>query len=161
MGQLNQTTAELQTIIEGVFAEIYTDDSVITQSIPTGATYTKLTNFLSNGESKSCTADQANNKITITQAGEYKIEFNTSFTSSGSNVNWFGAVFVDGSELDDIHFERKIGSGGDYGSTAIGGIYNVTTAPVDVDVRFRHDSGGALDLTKRYMNLNVVRIGEL
>lgn len=161
--QLTQTWAEVQVIIDGSYAEIYEEDNLTAQSIVGHATtYTKVTNFQVNGDSKNCTPDQANDKITITQAGEYKITFSTSFTATGTNNNWFAAVFIDGVEQSDMHFERKIGAGGDYGSTSVTGIHSFPSVPLDVDVRMRHDDiGVSRDLTKRYMNLNVARIGSI
>ena len=159
MGQLTNTTAEVQEQMDGIYAEIHCNDNTTTQNIATGASYVKVTNFDTNGESNGCTADQANDKITITKNGEYKVEVSVSFTAATGNVNWFGAIFIDGVEQDGIHFERKLGSGGDYGALQIGGVASVTTAPVDVDVRFRHDRLSDDLMTLRYANLNVVRIG--
>lgn len=161
MGQLTHTTTEVDEQLDGVYAEIYCDDNTTTQSITNGASYVKVTNFNTNGDSSHCTADQANDKVTITKEGVYKVEANLSFTAATGNVNWFGSIFFDGVEAADIHFERKIGSGGDYGSVSIGGLHNVAAVdlPVDVDVRFRHDRGSADDLTLRYANINVVRVG--
>jgi hypothetical protein len=161
MGQLTHTTTEVDEQLDGVFAEIYTDDSSVTQTIATGTTPTKVTNFLTNGDSSHCTADQANNKITLTKTGEYKISITTSYTSTvtGGGDNWFGSIFVDGVELNDIHFERKITNGGDHGTSSATGFYECTSGPVDVDFRVQHDDGGSLDITKTYMNLNVFRVG--
>ena len=155
MATITQTEFEEQ--IEGVYAEIYVHEGVTAQSIATGAGYTKSTAFTTNGVSNNCTADATNDKITITKAGTYKIECSLSFTASADN--WFGSIFVDGTEQDKIHFERKIGVGGDYGSTQFGGLVTVATAPVDVDLRFRSDSVSNEDLTVRYANLNVNRTG--
>jgi hypothetical protein len=161
MGQLTHTTTEVDEQLDGVYAEIYCDDNTTTQSIANGASYVKVTNFNTNGDSSHCTADQANDKVTITKEGEYKVEANLSFTGNTGNVNWFGSIFFGGVEAPDIHFERKLGSGGDYGSTSIGGLHSIEVGdlPLDVDVRFRHDNGSANDLTLRYANINVVRVG--
>ena len=53
----------------GTYAEIHVHDASAAQSIPTGTTYTKLTCYTDNGESSNCTADAANDKITITKMG--------------------------------------------------------------------------------------------
>jgi hypothetical protein len=159
MGQLTQTTAELQLILDGVYGEIYLHEGVTAQSIPTGATYTKVDGFVSDGASSNCTNAAASDKITATLAGEYKVECSLSFTGTGVNKTWFGSVFVNGVEQDKIHFERRISTGGDVGSTQFGGIATVA-AGNDIDIRVRHDDAGALDFTPSYMNFNVVRISE-
>ena len=163
MGDLTQTTAEIQIRLDGSYAEIYAHENLTTQAVVGSATvYTKVTNFGFNGDAKNVTPDFANNKIIITEPGEYMISFSTSFTATGSNVNWFGSIFIDGVEQNDMHFERKLGTGGDYGSTAIAGIHSFPTVPIDVDVRFRHDDiAVSRDLTKKYMNLNVSAIGSV
>ena len=159
MGQLTQTFSEIQEQMDGVYAAIYTHENVTTQSIPTGAGYELVTNYTANGDENNCTADYANDKITITKDGEYSVDFSCSFTEAGLNNNWFFSVFVDGVERDDIHFERKIGTGGDYGSAGSSGIFSVTGSPVDVDIRCRHDDAGSLTLTVKYSNLRAIRVG--
>ena len=155
------TQTEFQEQMHGVIGEIYAHDNLAAQSIANGAGYTKVINFTNNGVSQYVTADFANNKLTITRKGIYRIPFSISFTATGTNINWFGAVFMDGVEMDNIHFERKIGVGGDYGATQIEGYASVAVGdvPVDVDFRVRHEGVSSLDLTMRYGNLSAQRIG--
>ena len=153
------TKTQVDNQVAGVYAEIYVHEGVTPQTIANGAGYTKCTGFASDGVSSGATADSANDKLTITQLGTYKVECSVSFTGTGTNVNWFGAIFVDGVEQDKIHFERKIGAGGDFGSTQFGGCVTVSSAPVDVDLRFRHSDGTDKDVTVRYANMNINRIG--
>jgi hypothetical protein len=153
------TKAEVDEQVGGVYGELYAHEGVATQSITNGAGYTKCTGFLSNGQSSGTTPDHTTDVITITKAGIYKVECSLSFTGSGVNINWFGAVFLDDVEQDQIHFERKINTGGDYGSTQFGGYIVVSSVPVDVDIRFRHDDVSDRDITVRYANFNITRIG--
>lgn len=159
--QLTHTATELDEQLDGVYAEIYANNQTNTQAIVGHASnYTIVSNFTANGDSSYCTADYANSKLTITKNGEYVVQIHTSFTGNSANDNWFGAIFAGGVELSDIHFERKIGSGGDYGSAGASGFYSCTNAPVDIDFRIRHDDiGVSVDMTKTYMNLSVYRIG--
>lgn len=145
---------------EGTFAEIHAHDNATTQSIPTGATYTKITTLDNNGESSNCTADGANDKITITKAGRYLVNGSFSFTCGTNNVTFFGGAFLNGVEQDNVHFTRKIGTAADIGSASFTGIIDVTTVPWDLDVRFRHDNGGSITLTLSYANLNTIYLGE-
>ena len=158
MGQLTQTTAEVQTALDGAFASIYVDDNSVVQSIASGASYVKITSFASDGNSSNCTSDATNDKVTVTTTGTYHATVSCSFTATGSNTNWFGAIFVDGVEQSNCHFERKIGTGGDYGSATVSGLINVT-ATKDVDFRLRHD-GSTQDVTVRYCNLMVHLVGQ-
>lgn len=153
------TKTQVDRIVGGQYAEIYVHEGVTAQTIATGAGYVKCTAFAADGSSANCTADSANDKITITETGLYKVECSNSFTGTGTNVNWFGAIFVGGVEQDQIHFERKIGAGGDYGSTQFGGLIDIGSVPADVDLRVRHSDGTDKDITVRYANMNVVRIG--
>jgi hypothetical protein len=144
----------------GTFAGIHVHDASAAQSIPTGATYTKLTCYTDNEASSNVTPDATNDKITITRAGIYKVDGSFSFTCGTNNVTFFGALFLDGTEQDNVHWERKIGTAGDRGSASFTGIIDVTSANKDIDVRVRHDNAGSIDFTIYYSNLNIIYLGE-
>lgn len=139
-------------------ASIYVNDASTAQSIPTGTTYTKLTCWTTNGVSRNCTTDAANDKITITVPGCYRVAFGLSYYGSANNVTLKSAVFAGGVEQDNIHSSRKNVSGADIVATANNGFVEVTSVPIDIDLRFRHDNGSPVDLTVVYGNLNVTRI---
>lgn len=141
------------------FAEIYVADGATPQNIPTGAAYEKLTGFATNGASSNCTADAANDKITITRAGFYKVSAQISFTSDTNNVVYRVAAFYDGVEQDQCHFLRKLATGADAGSASFVGIIDCA-AGKDIDLRCRHDNGGTVALTPVYMQLVVEYLGE-
>lgn len=157
------TTAEknkLAGLFLPAYASIYVDNGNTAQSIPTGATYTKVTAYTTNGQSaKNCTADAANDKITITQAGVYSVTYTASYTADVNNVTFRGAVFLGGVEQGNIHSGGQMGLQGAMRSTACSGFINVATVPVDIDVRIRHDNGGTVAITHVYANLNIDRIG--
>jgi hypothetical protein len=154
------TKTEVDLQLGGCFAGIHIHDSAAgAQSIANGVTYTKVTGFDDNDASRNCTSDSANDKITITVAGVYKVEAAISFTGTGNSVSWFGTVFLDGVEKDPIHFQRKIGVGGDFGSAPLSGEVVVSSVPVDLDFRIRHDDTVSRDFTMTYGNLNVFRLG--
>lgn len=145
---------------QGTFAEIHCHDNSTAQTIPTGATYTKVTAFDNDGFSSNCTPDSANDKITITKTGIYRVEGAFSFASGTNNVEVFGSAFLDGVEQDQIHWTRKVGTAGDVGNANFSGFIDVTTAPLDLDFRVRHDQAGSVNLTFSYANLNVSYLGE-
>lgn len=160
MGQLTNTTAEVQTAMDGACACIYIDGGAAAQTIATGASYVKCTAFATNGVAINATADAANDKLTLTKDGTYHITISCSFTGATNLINWFGAVFVDGTEQDNIHYERKLGTGGDFGSASSSGIVTVSGAPVDVDFRVRHDRGSDDDITVKYCTLMAHLVGQ-
>ncbi len=145
--------------LESAYAEIYVADGVTAQAIPTGATYTKLTGFATNGQSQNCTADAANDKITITRAGRYLTTVTISGVSTASAVTFDFAVFLDGVRQDAVNAHRAYAVGGDEGNCSMAGILNATSVPVDVDVRCVQDSLSSDDFTPSFMNLTVLYIG--
>ena len=145
---------------QGTLADIHVHDNATAQSIPAGATYAKSTVFADNGFSKNCTADAANDKITFTKTGLYKVDGSFSFASGTNNVTFFGSVFLNGVEQDQIHWTRKVATAGDVGSASFTGFIDVTTVGWDLDFRIRHDQVGAINLTISYANLNVSYLGE-
>lgn len=142
-----------------MYAEIYVHDASTAQSIASGATYTKSTAWTTNGVQKNCTADAANDKITFRHTGHYFVSGSFSIASGTANVNVLGSVFLDGTEIDKIHWRRKIGTANDEGVTAFSGIIDVDAVGEDLDFRMRHDNGSAVNITITYANLSVHYIG--
>jgi len=160
MGTLTQTFEQIQVALDGAHASIYLDSGVTAQSIANGASYVKSTGFATNGNSSNMTADVANDKITATVAGTYQVNISCSFIGDTNNTNWFGAIFVDGVEQGNIHFQRKIGTASDTGSANASGLVNITSVPVDIDFRLRHDNGTAENFTAKYLNLSAHLAGQ-
>jgi hypothetical protein len=145
---------------DGCFAEIHVHDASAAQTITTGSTYTKSTAFTDNGPASNCTADASNDKITLTKAGYYRVEGSVSFTTNTNNVTVKAAAFLGGTEQDNAHCERKIGTSSDIGNMSFTGIIDNTTANTDLDLRFAHDYGSDITVTAKYMTLNVSYLGE-
>jgi hypothetical protein len=145
---------------EGIYAGIHVHGNATPQSIATGAAYTKATAFADNGLSRNATPDVANDKITITIPGRYRISGQTSFSSGTANVVWFGSVFWNGVEQDQVHWSRKTSSSGDVGSASFNGFIEVTSVPTDVDFRVRHDNAGSINITVSYGTLTVKYLGD-
>ena len=152
-------SAEHTAAVQGVFAEIHCHDAAAAQSIASGATYTKVTAFTDNGFAANCTPDQANDKITITVPGIYRVEGSFSFIGDSNAVNWKGSPFLNGVEQDNVHWQRKVGTGTDLGNASFTGFIDVPTVPVDLDFRMAHDNGTAENVTISYGNINTQRIG--
>jgi hypothetical protein len=110
--------------------------------------------------SKNCTADFTNDKITITKNGVYKVSGVFSITCATPNVVVYGAAFLDAVEQSQTHFTRFISSAGDVGSCSFDGFITVSSAPVDLDFRLRHNNGGSVNVAFPYANFNCTYIGE-
>jgi hypothetical protein len=143
---------------DGRFAEIYVDDGSTAQSIPTGATATKATGFTTNGPSSDCTADVANDKITITKTGIYQVSQDASFASGTANVVWQGHIYVGGVKTH-VGWERKTGTANDVGDAGHAGLIDITSVPVDIDLRIVHDNGGSVNFVPSHMAIVVNYIG--
>lgn len=140
------------------FAEIHLHDESTAVTVATGTTYTKIDLWTDNGESNDATPDQANDKITITRSGRYLVMGSLSGYSDTANVTFKISAFLDGTEQDNVHCERKFANANDIGSMSLSGIIDVTSAPLDLDLRARHDNGAGVDLTLTYANLSILRV---
>lgn len=144
----------------GIYGGMHVHDNSTDQEIASGSTYIKVTQFADNEPSSNVTSDAANDKITITQTGVYRVEGSFSFSTNPANINIFGAPFLGAVEQDSIHFVRKVSTANDIGNAGFTGFIDVTSVPVDLDFRVRHSSGATVDVTFNYANLNVEYIGE-
>lgn len=149
-----------RVIEDGTYGGIHAHDGSTAQTIPTGATYTKLTSFMDNNLESNVSSDAANDKITITETGVYQVSASLNFTDDTNNTEWKCSPFLGGVEQDSIHIVRKIGTAGDVGSASMTGTIDVTSASTDLDMRCRHDAGGNVDITVEYSNLNIQYLGE-
>jgi len=152
------TTDETHTLTDGIVKN--EDSTVIVDGTVVNVSDTMSTAFTTNGSASNCTADATNDKITITKTGHYLVNCPVSFSGQSPNVNWKMAAFWNNTEQPQIHVQRKIGTGGDVGSTTCTGIVNVTSVPTDLDIRFRHDQAGSENITVVYSNLTATYIGE-
>lgn len=157
MGTLDYTTAQINNKLDGAYAGIHTHGNATAQSIPTGATYTKVQNFSDNDPAANATPDATNDKITVGVSGVYRVEGSFSFKSGTNSIVSFASVFLGGVEVESLHFSRKIGVAGDVGNASLSGIIQIN-AGQEIDFRVRHDNGSAVNLTFTYMNLNLSRV---
>lgn len=146
----------------GTYAQIYLSDGVTTHAIPSGTSYTLINTFNTaqgvNGPSNDATADKANNKITLTRAGTYKIDFSINVSCGTNNVVTRVVVFAGGVEQPAIHAATKLATSGDPYNLAGNGMITVA-ANTDIDLRVRHDNGGSVTYTPVYMTFNAHKIG--
>lgn len=141
------------------FGGIHVHDNNTAQSVPTGTTYTKITQFDNNNNCyRNVTQDVSNNQLKIKRKGCYLINATFNFESGTPNVIWRIAPFVNGVEIDQIHIYRKTSSAGDAGSATMTGHYDFNVGDV-IDCRVRHDNGSAVNFTTEYANFNITYVG--
>lgn len=146
------------TNLYGTFGGIHCHDNSIAQSIATGTSYATVTALIDSQISNDVLVSTSTQSITINRAGVYRVSFNLSFYTDTNNIIGYFAAFQNGSELDNIHLERKIGTGADVGSSAASGFARLAAGD-KVSLRVRHNHTSAVAFTITYANLNVERIG--
>ncbi len=137
------------------FAQIYVTGGTGSQTL-VASTWTKITQFTVNGESLRCTADQTNNRVTVTETGKYRVFFQASFESDTGNTTFDLQIRWNAAQQNQIHCQRKIGSGGDVGSCSAEGYIDVTVASTDVELWVLADGGASFEAIE--MQLNVERV---
>jgi hypothetical protein len=141
------------------YAGIYVKDSIATISVDQDNADTLVTQWTNNSPSNNCTPDQANNKITITKAGVYCVDFHASVVlSGGATVSLRLEGYLDGVIQANLHAHRTI-STTNVGSMSFGSYIDVTSVPVDLDVRANINSSTARLLTVEDAQLNVRMVG--
>lgn len=105
------------------------------------------------------TMDATNGTIEVEKDGLYEIRLNNvSFTSDINNTISHICCYVGGVEQENITLQRKIGTGGDYGSASCGGFLNLSANDV-IDFRVKSDKAGAI-LDIDHGNFSVKRLGK-
>jgi hypothetical protein len=163
---VSATTVAASGLITGLgtYGGIYLADGATPFNVATGATYVLCTAFNAatgyNGVSNDVTPNKAASKITITRAGIYNIAFRISWTSDKNTTNFRGAVFIGGTESNNIHGAAYAATGANVAEFAAFGNVSVA-ANTDIDLRIRHDNGATVAITPIYANIVVTRISNV
>jgi hypothetical protein len=115
-------------LVEGVTAQTVT------------ATPTKMTGWGANALSVGVTPGFATNDITIDVDGVYDVEWFVCFSGSASDV-FYVAPYVDGVTQNSPRVDRKLGTGGDVGSSSMKTRLSLSAAEV-VSLFVWSDTGG-------------------
>lgn len=152
MGQLTQTTAELQILVDGCYGGIEMEDNATTQE--TTATPTQLINFDRDSVSSNCTPAFGSNQITIDVAGDYLVSFSCSFgTATLAEVTMH--IRKNGSTEIGVPFVREL-SNGDQGVAAT---HFIATFAATDTVQVWVESLASETLTCTHASLTVDRVG--
>ena len=137
---------------------LYTHDNSLQVSLPTAGADVVSTGWtagLSTGAGY-VVLDAANGTITIGDkgAGLYRIKIGISFSSSKANVVIHGSAFLNGAKINQVSFERSIGTANALGNA--GDDDNIILAPGDVvDFRLNSDTN-TTTVSINHGGLNVI-----
>ncbi|MFC1618275.1 hypothetical protein ACFL2B_03280 [Patescibacteria group bacterium] len=135
-----------------VYGELYVSDNSSAQAM--SSAYAQYTTSWAVGNSSGTTPSAVNSDIAISTTGYYLVTFSGSF--SGSNSETFTAQIQKNNgatDLTNLTLERKLGTGGDVGSTSISGIgYFESGDTVELWIKSATDSK---TMTMRQANLSV------
>lgn len=128
------------------------------QSIPSGATPTKITPFTANlGGNVGAVPDHANDRIVAGRAGVYLCGFTRTYAVGTANVTWHVGIAVNGAvQQQTIQSVKTASTSTPY--------YAATNVPIIcaegdvVDVRMWHDNGAAVNITYEHATLYVSAI---
>lgn len=150
--------AELGELTKPSYGEIYVFNANAPQTIPNGIVFTKITPFMADGDYLNCNPDGVNQQIIIIRAGYYKVT--TTFSSHlGSNGNILEtALFKNDLIVNKLYVIRKLVIAGE---PSTGGATGIVYCDVDdvLDIRVRHDRIASVELTVRFGNVNIEKIG--
>lgn len=149
------------------YAGIGLDNGVTAQAVTNGSTPVVVTTFNTaqgfNEISNDATANKVNNRIEITRAGRYKVDWSLSISAGTNNVQVYGAIIVGGTAVASGQAGTKLDTSGEthfLGGTAIIDVASVAGTDGHVQLGYWHSHGGSVDLTARFAGLIVVRLGD-
>jgi hypothetical protein len=142
------------------YGELYVTDGAGTQDLTTAGTAYKINQFTADGASLNTTPAHANDKITATYAGLYRVDLSMSF--SGTASKWFEIAIYTGpsgstTEETNLMCKRALGAGGDVGAVGISGLVTLAASD-DVEVYVKSQSNGD-DIVVEFANLTIQKIG--
>lgn len=117
----------------------------------------KITTFNTNAISHNCTADQANDRITITRAGNYRVNFVFAGPVSVAALFTF-SIKVNGSIILHLKAFEYFGASAQGEVVAMSGPVGYIAAGQTVEAWVQHDNGGSIDMTAWNCALSVTRI---
>lgn len=143
--------------IFGGFASLLTIGASTSQTVT--ATPTKMTGWSSNGISSGLTPDHTSDDVLIDVDGVYRINWGACFSGTNSKT-YFIAIYKDvGAGFIDAglpRIERKLGTGGDVGSSHMHG--NISLSATDKVAAYVWSSDGGTSFVPQEASLSINRI---
>ena len=137
------------------YGGLYVEDGV-TAETTTDATPRKIGGFTTVMPSSStCTPSATTDDITVTDAGDYLVTAQMSF--SGTLSKTFVIEIYNGGIATNLKCTRKLGTSGDVGSASVVGI--ITLAAADYISLFHSSTDGGTTFTLADAQLTITKIG--
>lgn len=139
-------------------AMFYVNGNATAQSIPTGATFTKLTfpNAII-GFSKHIELNPTTREVIIQKKGRYYFTFNFSSLSSVNNIVLETVLLKNDVEVASIHMKRQFSGLAVISHATLPGAIDLNKGDV-LRIAVKHDRASAIDLTIQYGNLLTYKI---
>lgn len=151
----------------GTFAGIGIANGSTAQAVTNGTTPVVVTSFNTaagfNEIASDAVSNKVNNRIELTRAGRYKVDWSLSLSAGTSNLQAFGAVVVGGTAVTSGRAMTKLDTSGEVhflGGTAIIDVASVAGTDGHVQLAYWHSHGGSVNLTAVYAGLIVTRLGD-
>ena len=141
------------------FGEIYARDNTTTTS--TSTTKTQVLIFDTNGESNNMTPDHAQDHITVTKAGKYKIDTSISIKNSSGSAHVISVEMYKNNGtgvFNNIHAGRNLGTGSDVGNLTMSGIVDLAVNDT-IEIWITSDSASARTVTVEDIDFSAIQIG--
>lgn len=139
------------------FGEISVAGGATPQTISTG-TYTKLTPFATDGESKNLTTAAATSNLTITTNGVYQLSAQVSFIADTDTWTGNFSIWRDGAKLNNSEVSQYVLTGANSNTVHLSCLVKEGSVSKDYDLRFYHNEGANIKITVVYANLKAIRI---
>lgn len=140
------------------YGSLYLHEGAINVDISAAGTgvYVKITG-LTTGPMNNVTINS--DAFNVDVVGVYKVDWQISADSQGSNLTYDADLFLNGVELNDGAARRKFGAADDYGSMSGTALVDITNTGHDLDLRMKEVGGAGTDIDIFNMSFNIVRIG--
>lgn len=140
------------------YGEISVVGNVTGDSVNT-ATWTQVSRFNINGLFRKTAPDHTEDHIVITEDGIYHCMVSCAFSGDAA-VDWAFKLFCDNGTIakDNVHANRKLGSGGDIGSMSLNGLVSFEKGAT-VELWMMHGAGVSKGITVEDCTLTIIRIG--
>ena len=156
---MSNVYTDIRHLSDGVYGGIYCTGNTNATTISTQNTWYQIACFDTNGPSSETTPDHTNDHVLIDETGFYKILFTASFSGGAGKTYELQVKTSNGATgYENIHTERKLGSGGDIGACSGHG-HTLLTAGDTVELWIRCTDVTTANAVVRDVNLTVQKIG--
>jgi hypothetical protein len=143
--------------LKPAYGSLYCDGTGGLQTIPNGATYTKLLLYTHAGESDGTTPSTVNKNITIPSAGTYRVTFTSSILATQITQAIY-RLFLNGVDVLQCSSVIDHTVTNKYFFAGFNAILPVSAGGV-LDIRLRHSYGSSIDIATKYADFTVQFVG--